>query len=226
MCATCRVNASEFGVMNPIGAHAALSASNSNKKHARLASSDSLSPSAKRSVSGLTACGAAGVPKSLSDNVTDANIVGSAQQDQGHAAIATGSPGANPEGNVLTERGRIEPTPALVGGQLAAAPEIQIAASLLQTYNVHVAETAVARALQPEWLRRAVYPFQAKHKLPAPGSKWRPSNYRFAAYAQLARLVYEAHEAEDTMLARGRRLTWDKEGVVAACVRDRFPDAN
>ena len=100
-----------------------------------------------------------------------------------------------------------------------------IAAALRSTYNIDISAASVSEVLDRDWLRSAVYPFSTKARLPQPTQSWKPANYRFAAYAQLTRIVYEAREEQGLSIARGERLTWDEEGVVPACVREVFGDA-
>lgn len=86
-------------------------------------------------------------------------------------------------------------------------------------YDVQISEADVRDVLLRNWLRNAAYPFQTRGKLPSAGKVWTPANYRFAAYAQLTRLVYEALPEHEMQQLRGVRLSWDDEGVVTSTVR-------
>ena len=71
-------------------------------------------------------------------------------------------------------------------------PAKLITEALAGVYDVQVAVADVEDVLSPCWLRGATYPFQMQGKLPRAGQDCTSANYRFAAYAQPARPVYEA----------------------------------
>ena len=100
-----------------------------------------------------------------------------------------------------------------------------IAAALRSTYDIDISAASVSEVLERDWLRSAVYPFSTTARLPHATQSWKPANYRFAAYAQLTRIVYEACDEQGLSIARGERLSWTEAGVVAACVREVSGDA-
>ena len=83
------------------------------------------------------------------------------------------------------------------------AHSASIAAALSNTNDVDESAASISEVLEPDWLRCAVYPFSTKAKLPSPSQSWKPANYRFAAYAQLTRIVYEARAEAGLDIARG-----------------------
>ena len=99
-----------------------------------------------------------------------------------------------------------------------------ITEALASVYDVQISEADVRDVLSRGWLRNAAYPFQTRGKLPSAGKVWTPANYRFAAYAQLTRLVYEALPEDEMQQLMGVRLSWDDEGVVTSTVRSAFEE--
>ena len=105
-----------------------------------------------------------------------------------------------------------------------ATPALQIARALRDTYGLEEysqLESEVETVLSEDFLRMAKYPF-SKGRLPASEDTWQRANYRFAAYGQLSRIVFEACDALGVDPPAGR-LQWDDAGVVAACVRQLWP---
>ena len=100
-----------------------------------------------------------------------------------------------------------------------------VRAALKDTYDVDLPSADVLHLFDKAWLQQAVYPFSTRARLPAAGDKWSPANLRFAAYAQLTRLVLEAMSDNERERVRGQRLLWDAEGRIPNVIREAYPDA-
>ena len=74
------------------------------------------------------------------------------------------------------------------------------------TYDVDLSSADVLHLFDEAWLQKTVYPFSKRARLPAAGDKWIPANLRFAAYAQLTRLVLEAMSDYERERVQGQRL--------------------
>lgn len=83
----------------------------------------------------------------------------------------------------------------------------------------------VKDVLSPSWLESAQYPFagpKRKVRLPLAG-EWQPKNYRFAAYAQLTRIVYEGLDRLGAERPDGK-LSWDSDDIIVHCIKDVYGD--